>query len=125
MDNMKNFIAEQVVRMGAGGLQASQAIGHLLAIATEPHAREIMAALGVEAAAARLMKSASSDDRLQGLAGSILTFLSGMPVTAEISDENSASYGQVHIVVPRPSRVYKPDQVMIDLDSGVRPSEAA
>ena len=122
MNALKQDIVGQVARLRAGGRQAMKALKHLLAIASEPDAKTIMKTSGVEAEAARLMQSPASDESLQGLAGSIITFLSGMPVTAEISDERSGSYGQVHIVLPRPSRMYKPDQVMLQLDAGVRPS---
>ena len=124
MDALKKDITGQVTRMQAGGQQASKAIKHLVALAAEPNSQQIMKSLGVEAEAARLMKSPSSDDTLEGLAGSIITILSGMPVTAEPADESSGSYGRVHIVLPRPSRVYRPDKVMLDLDAGMRPSQA-
>merc|ERR1719221_683504 len=120
---LKKDISGQVARIQAGGQQASNGLKHLLAIAGEPNAQQIMKSLGVEAAAARLMKSPSSDEHLQGLAGSIITILSGMPVISELSDERSGSSGQVHIVLPRPSRLYRPDQVMFDLAAGVQPSQ--
>ena len=42
--------------------------------------------------------------RMAGLAGSLLTVVTGMPVVSEIADEKTGSYGRVNIVVPRPSR---------------------
>ena len=42
--------------------------------------------------------------RVAGLAGSVLTVVTGMPVVSEIADEKTGSYGRVNIVVPRPSR---------------------
>jgi len=116
-------IAEQVARMQAGGRQAARALMHLTTLATDTDAKQIMRVLGVEAAAARLMQSPASDDTVQGLAGSVITLLSGMPVTSEISDEKTGSHGQVHIVVPRPSRIYAPDRQILDLNAGVRPSK--
>ena len=123
MNDLKENIIGNLARLRAGGHQASLASRRLLSVAAEPSALQLMKTLGVEAAAARLMKSPASDERLQRLAGSIVTLLSGMPVTAQLSDESSGSYGQVHIVVPRPSRVYRPDQVMLDLEAGAHGSE--
>ena len=118
-------IAEQLARMQAGGQQAVLPLTRLTTLASEPDSKQIMRVLGVEASAVRLMQSPASDDRLQRLAGSIITLLSGMPVSSEIAEERSGSHGQVHIVVPRPSRIYGPDQLILDLNAGVRPSRIA
>jgi len=123
MTALRHDITRQVVRMQAGGRQAAKALSHLNSlVASTTEAKQIMKAAGVEAAAVRLMQSPASDDALQGLAGSILTQLSGQPVASELADEQSGADGQVHIVLPRPSRIYEADEVMSGLDAGVRPS---
>merc|ERR1712187_60308 len=90
-----------------------------IAFSAPPEARNVMKALGVQASAAKLMKSATSSTELQRLAGSVLTLISGMPVTSELSDDKSGSDGVVNIVMPRPSRIYAPDKTMLKLSSGV------
>merc|ERR1712087_226796 len=96
---------------------------HLLNLSDEPSAVEVMKSAGVEASVARLMKSPSTSERTQGLAGSLITRLNNMPVTVEISDEASGSEGRVHVTFPRPSRVYEADKVALQLAAGVSPSQ--
>ena len=66
-----------------------------------------------------------------------------MPVTSEISDDNTGSFGRVNVVLPRPSRLhrsaplvlpwgasvllvrlYRPDRTLLELGAGVKPSDA-
>jgi len=103
-DLLRHTVSQLLPRVQAGGAQAEQALAKLLFIASRPNAKVVMRSAGVAASASRLMKSPSSSSRLQRLAGSIITILTGMPVTSQISDERSGSYGRVHIVMPRPSR---------------------
>merc|ERR1712110_669913 len=93
-----------------------------MGLTTEPNAKNIMRLSGLEFAAASLMKKQDTSVELQRLSGSLITLLTSMPVTSEISDEKTASYGHVNIVLPRPSRMYRPDQTLLELDSGVQPS---
>jgi hypothetical protein len=74
-----------------------------------------------------------------------VTLLTDMPVSSEISDEalkglllghyrekvvaivlcscqTSGSYGHVSIVIPRPSRIYRPDQTAFEIAAGLPPS---
>ena len=67
----------------------------------------------------RLLKSESSSDELRGVAGSLITLLTDLPVTSETSEEETGSNGVVNIVVPRPSRMYAADAAMMALSSGL------
>merc|ERR1719215_220507 len=118
MDAVKTAVGDLVPRVQAGGRKARTALIRLISLATEPNAKTIMQVAGVPNAAARLMKSSSSSVELQRLAGSLLTLISGMPVTSEISDDLTGSYGNVNIVLPRPSRIYAPDQTLMDISAG-------
>merc|ERR550539_779326 len=125
MDVLKKDIGELVSRVNQGGRKARAALIRLISLAAQPNAKKIMKVSGVEFAVSKLMKSSESSDELQGLAGSILTIITVMPVTSERSDEKTGSYGHVNIVVSRPSRMYRPDQTMLELSSGVQPSETS
>ena len=46
-------------------------------------------------------------------------------VASEVSDEASGAHGKVHVVLPRPSRVYSPDAAMMQLSAGVQPGHVA
>lgn len=113
LDALRKEISELAPRLGAGGRKARDALVRLLHEVSEPSAKPMMKAMGVLASASRLMKSPASDVELQRLAGSIITHLTGMPVSSEISDDTSGSRGQVNIVVPRASRVYGPDRALL------------
>ena len=91
---------------------ATKALTRLVSLTTDSDAKAIMINSGVEIAAETLMKRPDTSDRNVGLAGSLLTMLSGMPVAVEVSDEAGAS-GHVDVVIPRPSRVYHSDEVML------------
>jgi len=122
-DALRQQISELVPRVDAGGRKARDALVRLLHEAPGPNAKEIMKAMGVQAAAARLMKSPASDAELQRLAGSMLTVLTGMPVSSAIS-EDSGALGQINVVLPRASRVYRPDRTMLAFRAGATPHEA-
>merc|ERR1711972_210209 len=106
MTALKQDIASLIPRVDAGGRKARAALIRLIS-------------LSAKQPSAKLMKSATSSVELQRLAGSVLTLISGMPVTSELSDDKSGSDGVVNIVMPRPSRVYAPDKAMIELASGI------
>ncbi|CAD7975011.1 unnamed protein product, partial [Amoebophrya sp. A120] len=40
------------------------------------------------------------------MAGSLITFLTNMPVSFQSSDSATGAYGHTNIVLPSPSRVY-------------------
>ena len=80
MQSLRASSVSAIASLSAGGHKAEHALTKLLFLADAPNAIAIYKAAGVEAAAARLMKSPSSSDKLQRLAGSIITRISGMPV---------------------------------------------
>merc|ERR1719240_1258209 len=86
-----------------------------------PHGRD----LGILRDAAQLMSKAESSDEIQSLAGSLITRVTDTPVTSETSEDKTGSYGHVHVVIPRPSRVYRADETVIELMAGVQPSETS
>ena len=120
MDALRREISELTPRLEAGGRKARDALIRLMREVSGPNAKTAMKAMGVLASASRLMKSPASDVELQRLAGSMITHLTGMPVSSEISDDASGSRGQVNIVIPRASRVYGPDRAMLAQSAAAR-----
>lgn len=121
IDSLGAEVAQLLPRAQAGGRKARDALVRLIALARNPLAKPRLISMGVEPIVARLMKSQSSSQELQRLAGSTLTLLTSMPVSSEISEDKSGSHGQVNIVIPRPSRVYRPDKTLLALDAGEPP----
>ena len=108
----KKEIAKLIPRVKAGGRMASKALARLVSLTSDPDAKSVMISAGAVAAAETLMKRPDTSDRNVALAGSLLTMLSGMPVAVEVSDVAGAN-GHVDIILPRPSRVYQPDEVAL------------
>ena len=75
--------------------------------------RSAMVDAGAVSSAETLLKRPDTSDLNVRLAGSLLTLLTGMPVAAEVADEQSGSHGHVDIVLPRPSRVYQADDAIL------------
>lgn len=121
LDALRAEISDLLPRVQAGGRMAQNALSRLLAISSEPDAKTVMRVAGVEATAANLMKSPSSSSALQRLAGSVVTVMTGLPVTSQIADSNSGSSGSVNIVLPRPSRVYHADETYAEISAGLQP----
>ena len=117
----KKEISKLIPRVKAGGWMATKALTRLVSFSSDPNAKSVMISAGVEAAAETLMKRPETSDRNIGLAGSLLTMLSGMPVAVEVSDDAGAN-GHVDVVVPRPSRVYHSDEVVLQRSFGVSPN---
>lgn len=114
----KKEVAKLIPRVKAGGWMATKALTRLVSLTADPNAKSVIISAGAIAAAETLMKRPDTSDRNIGLAGSLLTMLSGMPVAVEVSDEAGAN-GHVDIVVPRPSRVYEADDLILQRSSGV------
>ena len=111
-----------VREVDAGGRTARRALQELASLSGESDARSAMVAAGAVRAAETLLKRPSTDEAIRAAAGSLLTQLTDLPVTAEISNEVSGSGGHIEIVLPRPSRVYGPDAAVAQLSAGVLPS---
>jgi len=114
----KKEILKLIPRVEAGGWMATKALTRLVSMTADPNAKSVMIGSGAEAAAETLMKRPGTSDRNVGLAGSLLTMLSGMPVAVEVSDEAGAN-GHVDVVIPRPSRVYQSDEVFLGRSFGL------
>lgn len=114
----KKEILKLIPRVEAGGWMATKALTRLVSMTADPNAKSVMIGSGAEAAAETLMKRPGTSDRNVGLAGSLLTMLSGMPVAVEVSDEAGAN-GHVDVVIPRPSRVYQSDEVILGRSFGL------
>ena len=99
---------------------ATKALVRLVSLTSDPDARSVMISAGAVAAGETLMKRPDTSDRNVGLAGSLLTMLSGMPVAVEVSDVAGAN-GHVDIVIPRPSRMYQADELILQRSYGASP----
>ena len=104
-------------RLAKGGYPAYNALVHLLNLASEPNAQNVMFLQFTGKALADLMRKESTPDSLRNLAGSVLTQISNAPVSTMTSDFEGGA-GHVNIVVPRPSRVYSPDAAVLALRAG-------
>ena len=123
IDSIRNDVTPLVNQIGHGKETAARALRRLLVLASEPNAKAAMIMMGVSHQAAELLKKKSSTVELKRLAASVLTVLTDLPVASSITEEESGSPGRILIVVPRPSRVYTPDDVIQDLRAGVQPSD--
>jgi hypothetical protein len=115
-------VSALVGKVSAGGSTAKKALAQAIGMISEPSAKSEMKVSGMEVAAAKLMSRPSTPVDAAGLAGSLITLLTDMPVTSTVSEEKTGSYGHVNVVVPRPSRLYGADEALLELASGVTPS---
>merc|ERR1719240_2321537 len=97
--------------MDMGGASGRAGVVGLLKLASLPNAKSIMSLSTVIFKASRLAKRESTSDETRNLCGSLITFLTGMPVAFQSSDAATGSYGHTNIVVPSPTRVYGADRV--------------
>lgn len=108
--------------LDAGGPAGRRGVVGLLKLASLPNAQAIMNLSTVIFKASTLAKRESTPDETRNLAGSLVTFLTGMPVAFQSSDAATGSYGHTNIYVPSPSRVYGPDAVLAQLAAGAHAS---
>ena len=113
-------VAKLLQRVDAGGRTATKALTRLVSLTGDAVVRTAMIDAGAVASAEKLLKRPDTSEINVRLAGSLLTLLTGMPVTAEIADVQSGSDGRVDVVLPRPSRVYAPDEIVLQAESGMR-----
>merc|ERR1719199_1860612 len=107
MDDLKKEVDVLAEDVKAGEDKARKAFARLIELSNQPNAKWVIENAGVVAEAAKLMSKADTSDGIQRLAGSLITRVTDMPVASESSEEKTGSYGRMHIVVPRPSRVYR------------------
>ena len=93
----------------AGGQTAEHALIRLNSLAASGAARVAMQVSGTMGRAKKIMQREETPDYVRGLAGSLLTKITNLPVVSESSDASSGSYGHVNVVLPAPSRVYAGD----------------
>lgn len=107
-----NFIqatdAARVAKLvaGMGNDMGAASLEQLINAAGTPGAADTMRYSGALAKATNVLKSESASSYEKGLAGSLITLLTDMPVSAETSDVASGSNGHVTIVMPSPQRIY-------------------
>merc|ERR1712072_533159 len=106
--------------LDASGATARRGVVGLLKLAALPNAKAVMTFSTVLFKASRLAKKESTPDETRNLCGSLITFLTNMPVAFQATDPVSGSYGHTNIIVPSPSRVYSPDNVLAQLNAGAR-----
>jgi hypothetical protein len=111
------------VARSAGGKKAKKALVRLIELWSQPNARVIMIFAGVLFKCKKLMRTPETPDDVRALAGSLITLLTDLPVTSENSDVKTGSYGHVNIVVPRPSRIYRADKAILELEGGAAPAD--
>lgn len=121
MSSLKNDVQKLKSRVSAGGRKAKRALTRLIDLVSEPNAKPLMIVYGVLFKCKTLMSSPETPDDTRALAGSLITLLTDVPVTSESSDAKTGSYGHVNIVVPRPSRVYRADKEILELEGGAAP----
>ena len=122
VDGSRRDIGELVSEVNAGGHVAKAALEQLVALASDPGLRGVVASSGAPRAAATLLQRQSTDEAIRAAAGSLLTLLSGMPFAAAVSDVATGAGDHVEVVLPRPSRIYGPDAIAMQLSAGVPPS---
>jgi len=105
----------------AKGYSARKALIGLTNLVAEPDfkaAAVVNLKSGLMKALKEYMEDESTPDQMRTAAGSILTRITGLPVAVSSADVNSGSYGHVNIVLPSPSRVYQPDEVVTAVKAG-------
>jgi hypothetical protein len=123
MASLRNDVRKLNSRLRAGGRKAKRALTRLIDLMSEPNAKPLMMVSGVLFKCKSLMSSPETPDDTRALAGSLITLLTDVPVTSESSDQKTGSYGHVNIVVPRPSRVYRADKEILELEGGAAPAD--
>ena len=123
LTSLKNDILKLRARVGAGGRKARMALMRLIELTSQPSAKLMMVSAGLLWNCKALMSATETPDDTKALAGSLITLLKDLPVTSTATDEKSGSYGHVNIVVPRPSRVYRADKEILELEGGAAPSD--
>merc|ERR1712216_772680 len=98
----RDAMAHYASQISAGGDTAARALSNILSSSSAPGSRAALFASPVLSAAAQLMKEESTPDYVKELAGSVITFVTNMPVSSTIAD-GSGSAGHVNIVMPNPS----------------------
>jgi hypothetical protein len=98
-------------RVLQGGREGAKALAALIDLWNEKEgARGQLRATGVMADCRILLMDPRTPDYIKNLAGTLMTLMSGIPISAIVPDIMSGSYARVNIVIPRPKRVYLADK---------------
>jgi hypothetical protein len=98
-------------RVLQGGREGAKALAALIDLWNEKEgARGQLRATGVMADCRILLMDPRTPDYIKNLAGTLMTLMSGIPISASVPDIMSGSYARVNIVIPRPKRVYLADK---------------
>merc|ERR1712187_759097 len=125
LDTLKSDIMKLKNRLSAGGQTAQRAVQRLIELAMEPNAKIAMTMTGVPFSAVKLLKSEASSTSLKRLAATLVTLITDLPITSETMDVKTGAAGRLFIGVPRPGRVYSPDETILELEAGVQPSDTS
>lgn len=105
---------------------ASAALDKLLVLAGQPNAQ---AAFTLQVTLLRnlrdLLRRESTPDSVREKAGSLVNFITNLPVAAQVVDSASGSYGHTMVSMPAPSRVYAPDEELMELSAGARAADSS
>lgn len=122
LGSLREEITSLGQKVAVGGSLARAALARLVGIAAQPNAKAVIDMSGIVQSCKDLMRREETSDELRGLAGSLLTLLSDLPVVSETSTREG-SYGHVNIVLPRPSRLYRADAEILELQQGMKASD--
>jgi len=121
LQNIRAEIQALTEKVRAGGQIAKGGLSRLMEIFSQPNVKTVAEMFGVVAESKKLMEKAETTDEVRGLAGSLITLMTDLPVVSEVSS-NQGSYGHVNVVLPRPSRIYQADAEILELQQGAKPS---
>lgn len=100
-------------RVDAGGYTAEHALLALNDLASDDTTASLMTNSGLLFSCKQVMQRRETPNATKNLAGSLIARLTNLPVAAQTTDDNGAM-GQLNIVVPSPSRVYRNRQSLLE-----------
>ncbi|KAK1936532.1 putative membrane protein [Babesia divergens] len=105
-------------RVLVGGRMAEEALVRLNTLAANPLNKTLMKVLGSTVVLYITLMRESVTDDVKGLAGSVMTELTSLPVISNVPDISSGGFGRVNVFIPRPSRVNRADYDIAKLRAG-------
>merc|ERR1719174_1559487 len=89
IDALKKEVMSLVPKIDANGDKAKKALVRLLELGMEPNGRWILDEAGVGMSCSTLMKRPDTTEEIMGLAGSLITLITDLPISSEISDKDT------------------------------------
>jgi len=117
--SLSSQIPNYISAVNAGGYNAQRAYAAMTNTIAEPNAKtvgQLMSPILLRKLRTQMLKESTSD-QMRTAAGSIVTELTGLPVSGTVS-EKSGGYGHTNIVLPSPSRVYGADEAVLAAKAG-------